>query len=195
MKNITKILVLILGLSLVGAYAYASITPVNQGGTGVNTATGLIQGNGTSPFTGISLPGTITTYLNGNGAFSTPSGTASPSPIILATITGINAKSTGATVLYTVPSGKTAVITAIYIRVTAATAITNGPSVDVGVTAADIYPNTGLNTLTTVGKVFAFSSIGIFSSSASTNIINLNINSIATGTSETIQCDIIGYIE
>lgn len=42
---------------------------VANGGTGVQTLTGLVKANGTGAFTAIAMDGTTTKYLNANGAF------------------------------------------------------------------------------------------------------------------------------
>lgn len=116
-------------------------------------------------------------------------------PQVLATITGINAKATGTTALYTVPTGKTLIVTGVYVLTTAATAITIGPSADVGVTAGDIYANTAMTALTTTGKVFQYVTGGVYSSSAATNVVNFNINTGATGTSQTLTVNLVGYLQ
>lgn len=112
----------------------------------------------------------------------------------LAIVSTINAKNTGTTALYTVPTGKTAIITSTYIRCTAATAITVGPSVDIGVTAGDIYPNTALTTLNAANKQFGFFSTGIAQSPTAGQTVNLNINTAATGTSMTIEVIMLGIL-
>lgn len=114
---------------------------------------------------------------------------------VLATITGINAKSTGTTALYTVPTGKTLTVTGVYVTPTAASSITVGPSADVGVTAGDVYANTAMTTLTTTGKVFQYVTGGVYSTSASTAVLNFNINTAATGTSETLTVTVTGYLQ
>lgn len=116
-------------------------------------------------------------------------------PSVLATVTGINAKTTGATALYTVPTGKTAYITGCIVYCTAASAITNGPSIDIGVVAGDIYPNTAINALTVTTKFYNFATLGMFSSSAAAAVISATINAASTGTSQTIAIDLLGYLK
>jgi hypothetical protein len=50
---------------------------VLRGGTGANTLTGVLLGNATSPVTSIALSAVATQFLNGQGNFTTPAGTAS----------------------------------------------------------------------------------------------------------------------
>lgn len=45
---------------------------VPNGGTGATTLTGILQGNGTSAVTAIAIPSDATKFLDGTGAFSTP---------------------------------------------------------------------------------------------------------------------------
>lgn len=115
----------------------------------------------------------------------------------LATVTGINAKTTGTTALYTVPAGKTAILTNAVVRCTAATAITNGPTASIGVTASsysDIYASANIVALTTTSQAFGYSSVGMFAQALTTNVITLNITAAATGTSQTVSVDIMGYL-
>lgn len=112
----------------------------------------------------------------------------------LAIVSSINAKTTGTTALYTVPVGKTAIITSTYVRCTAATSITTGPTVDIGITPGDIYPSTALNSLNTANKTFGFFSTGIAANATAGQTINLNINTAATGTSQTIEVVMLGIL-
>src|SRR5215216_5190883 len=85
-------------------------------------------------------------------------------PTILSQTTGIDAKSTGTTTLYTVPTGKRAYITGIIFHVTAASAITVEPTLGVGVAAgeADIMPSTLLTGLDTLDEIYRFSPEGTY---------------------------------
>lgn len=65
MKKIIKIIGLVLiAFALLGGVAIAAINIVPNGGTGVGTVTGIIQGNGTSPFSAITV-GTGLTFSGG----------------------------------------------------------------------------------------------------------------------------------
>lgn len=115
----------------------------------------------------------------------------------LATISNINAKSIATTTLYTPPSGKTAIITGAIVRCTAASAITNGPTVSVGMTSSaysDIFAATALNALTGTTSVYGFSLTGMSVSIAGGTAIKANLSAAATGTSQTISIDLIGYL-
>lgn len=122
------------------------------------------------------------------------SGTATPT--ILSVVTGINAKSTGSTTLYTVPAGKTAVITQAIIRCTAASSITNGPTVNIQtVSTGDIYAGVAINALTTAGQDFGFVTNGMSVTAAAAGTITLNVTGASTGTSQTISITLIGYLQ
>lgn len=119
------------------------------------------------------------------------------SPTLLATVTGINAKSTGQTTLYTVPTGKTCVVTAAIIRCTAASSITNGPTASVGFTSTaytDIYAAANMVALTGTTSIFGYSTVGMSASAVAATVIKFNISSAASGTSQTIAVDLIGYL-
>lgn len=73
--HIVTILGLVLGATFGGALIVdASICPVIQGCTGVNTLNGVILGNGTAPVSTSALPADATKYFDGTGNFSTPAG-------------------------------------------------------------------------------------------------------------------------
>lgn len=103
MKNFFKQLSIAIILMLcVTSIAHAvSIFQVQQGGTGVGTLSGIVQGNGTSPFTALSTTGSGSVVLNNSPSLVTPT-------IGAATATSINgltiSTSTGT---LTVANGKT----------------------------------------------------------------------------------------
>ena len=158
-----------------GAAATANIsTTGNQGSVYYNLSTGNIDyniGNSFIPLNGYSL---------------------------LSTTSSINAKTTGTTALFTVPVGKTLTVTGVYVRCTAASAITVGASADVGDSgngAASIYPNTAMTTLDTSGKVFTYTTGGVYQTVAAGNAGNFNINTAANGTSQTFTVTLIGIFQ
>jgi hypothetical protein len=53
---------------------------VPRGGSGAATLTGVLLGNGASAFTAVALPADATKFLDGTGAFSTPTSGGSPLP-------------------------------------------------------------------------------------------------------------------
>lgn len=122
-------------------------------------------------------------------------------PVLLASVSGINAKTVANTSLYTVPTSKTAIITAAIVRCTAATAITNGPTLSMGRNSAsfnDIFASTAINALTNAGpgagSMFGFSTIGMSALAAATDVVSVAITNASTGTSQTIAIDLIGYL-
>lgn len=121
------------------------------------------------------------------------SGLASNAPVVLATVTGINTKTTGATALYTVPAGKTLIVTGVYLKCTAATAITTGAQVDIGVAAGSVYANTNI-AMTTATQLYQFPVGGLMTPPTTGQVLNLNINAAATGTSQTVTAVLVGYL-
>jgi hypothetical protein len=117
-------------------------------------------------------------------------------PAILSTPVNIDAKSVGGTTIYTVPSGKTAYITGCNVRCTTATAITTGPSCGVGTSVGtdDIFASVGIALLTTISKLFSFSSFGMGIAAAAGTAIIFNVDVAAIGTLQTITPDLIGYL-
>jgi len=115
---------------------------------------------------------------------------------ILSTTTGINAKTVATTNLYTVPAGKTAIITEVIIRCTTATAVTVVPTLGVGIAAgeADIMPSTALTGLDTATEFYRYSVEGTAVTGAAAAVIKLGIDTGATATTMTIAVDLIGYL-
>lgn len=131
---------------------------------------------------------------------ATTTGTGN-APVLLASVSGINAKTVANTLIYTVPTGKTAIITQAIIRCTTASSISAGPTLSIGRNATtynDIFASATITALTNAGpgagSAFGFSSIGIFAQASAADAINLALTSGATGTSQTIACDLIGYL-
>ncbi len=139
---------------------------------------------------GIGLTGQVLTVAGGLPAWVTPGAT------LLSTTTSINAKNTGTTNLYTVPSGRTAIITKAIVIPTAASSITQGPTLGIGVAAGedDIFSSTQLTGVTTTSKVYAFDAIGTYVSAAATEVIKVGIDTVAAGTSMTISIYLFGYL-
>lgn len=115
---------------------------------------------------------------------------------VLSSTGSINAKTIAATNLYTVPAGRTAIITGATIRCTAASAITVGPALGIGVAAGeqDIFASTAINALTTTLVIFGFTAVGMSVSAAAGAVIKVGIDTGSTGTSQTIAVDLMGYL-
>ncbi len=115
---------------------------------------------------------------------------------ILATVTSIDATSTGTTALYTVPVGKTAVILDAIVRCTAATAISAPAEGGVGIAAGedDIFSSQSFTSLTASGAHYRFPGGGFSQTAEASDVIRLGIDTAATGTSQTLAVDLIGYV-
>lgn len=120
-----------------------------------------------------------------------------PASYILSTTAGINGKSVANTALYTVPAGKTCIVTGYNVRCTAASAITIGSTAGIGNIAgtSNISAAQAMTALTSVLSTFQFPNIGISLATASAGIIYFNQTVAATGTSQIIQVDLIGYLQ
>lgn len=115
---------------------------------------------------------------------------------ILSTTTGINAKTVATTNLYTVPAGKTAIITEAIIRVTAANTITVVPTLGIGIAAGedDIYLPQIITGTNATNKIYRFSASGSYRNGSAGDVIKLGIDVGATATTMTISIDLIGYL-
>jgi hypothetical protein len=122
-----------------------------------------------------------------------------PVPHVLNTVTGIDATSTGDTTLYTVPTGKTAIILQVILRVTAATAAGGAMAAGVGINANadDIVASQVLSDLGVGGTDDAFNmapSIGKFRIADAAEVVKLGIDTADTGTALTLAADVFGYV-
>jgi len=116
-------------------------------------------------------------------------------PVVLSTTTGIDGKTVANTSLYTVPTGKTAIITGYVTRCTAATAITVGVSAGIGNIAGtnNIFAS-GASGITTTSQIFGNSLSGTSILTPAAGVIYYNLGTAATGTSQTLSVDLIGYL-
>lgn len=121
---------------------------------------------------------------------------ALPLDRILSTTNNIDSKTTGTTLLYTVPSGKTAVILAAFVRVTTATTVVTGPQLQIEDGSANvILASTNLSTLTTtnqLGQLIATSGVKFLVTSTGTIKVNITVG--ATASAEVVSVDLLGYL-
>jgi hypothetical protein len=117
-----------------------------------------------------------------------------PGPVLLACIIGINLKTVANTALYTVPAGKTCLITQALVNCTAATAITVAATAGVGVASGDIYAAVVLTGLTATTKCWGWSTQGLIVNVAAASVINFNVTGAATGTSQTADVYLYGQL-
>ena len=117
-------------------------------------------------------------------------------PSILSTTTGIDAKVVATINLYTVPAGKSTIVTSVIIRVTTADTITAVPALGIGIAAGedDIIASTTLTGLDATTKYWKFDVEGTAKVGAAAEVIKLGIDTGATATTMTIAVDLIGYL-
>jgi len=115
---------------------------------------------------------------------------------ILSSITGVDLKSVGVTTLFTVPTGKTATITQLVVRVTTGTAVTVPPTLGIGVAAGedDIIVPTTLTGLNLTGEHYVLGNDGISVDATSTQVIKLGVDVGAAATTMTATIDLVGYL-
>jgi len=115
---------------------------------------------------------------------------------VLSTTTGIDGTATGTTNLYTVPSGKTAIIIGAVVRLTAITGFTTVGIAGIGIAAGedDIYTSQALTGLDATSEHFQYTALGTKASGAATNVIKFGIDTAYTATTATLAVDLIGYL-
>lgn len=113
------------------------------------------------------------------------------------TYSNIDAKAVANTLVFTNTGDSQTdfVVTNIVIRCTSATAITVGPTIGIGTSAGtnDIFAPAAILALSVQGKTFGFPMFGMSIIVPFGANIYLNLSTAATGTAETIACDITGY--
>ena len=117
-------------------------------------------------------------------------------PGVLSTINNINGKVTGQTNLYTVPLGKTAVVTSLTIRLIVATGLTGTLRCSVGanLTADDVFTNTNTTGFRSASQHWIFSSAGAVTAVSPAQIIKFAIANAFGGTTATLAVDLLGYL-
>lgn len=118
-------------------------------------------------------------------------------PAIISHTTGIDAKSTGTTTLFTVPNNHHAYITEIVFYAKTVTGLGGTvPTLGVGVAAgeADIMPSTALTGLDATDEMYRFSCEGTYVSVDENAAIKLGIDTGATGTTFTMEVFLIGFL-
>lgn len=115
---------------------------------------------------------------------------------ILATVTGINGLIAASTNLYTVPTGKSAVILDAVVRLTAATAITGTCRAGIGTNGAqsNIFMDVMMTGFNTTGEFYRFVGQGNYRLAAVGEIIAFGIDTAFGGTTATLAVDLIGYL-
>lgn len=115
---------------------------------------------------------------------------------ILSTTTGIDGTSAATTNLYTVPSGKTAIITDAIVRLTTVAGFVSVGTAGIGIAAGedDIYASQALTGLDLTTEHFQFTALGTKASAAATNVIKFGIDVGYVATTATLSIDLLGYL-
>jgi len=212
------------GVSIAGA-ASTAVMPVNvgTGGTGAKTVTvgsiastsSLLLQSGTGAIDlGTNAIAKTITIGNVTGATAVVLNTGTggvdlkstggvvqvntlPLPSVLSSTAIADAKTPGTTNLYTVPTGRTAIIMGAMVRVSEATAITVGLVAGIGVAAGedDIVVSQAHTALLTTAKVYHLANAGgVLVAASAASVIKYGIDTGATGTSQALVVDLLGYL-
>lgn len=124
-----------------------------------------------------------------------------PAAVRLARVTGINGKTEAQTNLYTVPTGKRAIITKILLRMTSASNVTGVATVSAGVAAEfeDVVAETALTGFDTTNMVATLSPIALTAVSvAAAGVLKLDVDTAATTTGAedtyTFEAHVFGFL-
>lgn len=162
------------------------------------TVTGTVDGAISS---GAATDGyVLTADGSGGSAWEAVAGGGGTTVQVLSTTTGINMKTESATVLYTVPVGKSLVVTEIFLVATDVDTVIDNGTVQVGVSP---NYNEWLNSATfynTVTNNGGFQSFNSQDSSNNPNIfsagdeVSINITTAATATTAVFTCHLLGFL-
>ena len=102
----------------------------------------------------------------------------------LSKTTGINMKATGQTTLYTVPTGKSAIITHLLVRVTSASNVTGVPVITAGITPSwtSVLASTTLTSLDATGEYYLIQVTQPAAIVAAAGVVKLDVATGATTT-------------
>jgi hypothetical protein len=108
----------------------------------------------------------------------------SPADTLLSTVASINGKVTGQTTLYTVPAGKSCIVTKMIVHLTSASNVTGVATITAGVTSAwtSVLASTALTGLDVTGECFVLSASNPSIVTAAAGTIKLDVASAATTT-------------
>ncbi len=111
-------------------------------------------------------------------------------------LTGVDLKTTGTTIVFTTDSGRRFHPLFVVFEVTAATAITIGATVSLGITSAafaDIVAAVVVSTA--ANKMLPNALSALLDSIPPGTDVKVNVSVAATGTSGTMRVDVIGYYD
>jgi hypothetical protein len=132
-----------------------------------------------------------------NARYFGTSTVASQSITKLATVTGIDATTVAVTPLFTVPTGKSAVITSVVIRCTVADTVAVSATASLGseaVTFANWFAAEDIIVADTNEFIIKTATTAVAIVSLAGEVFSLNITTGATATSQTIAVDVFGYL-
>jgi hypothetical protein len=116
---------------------------------------------------------------------------------VLSASAPINGLSTGTTNLYTVPTGRTAVICAAQVRLTGLSAFVTVGNVGIGVAAGedDIFASVALTGLSTVGQTYMFMNVATpYVTVAAGSVIKLGVDTAYNAGYCALRVELIGYL-
>lgn len=118
-----------------------------------------------------------------------------PVPVVLS-VTSVDLAAVGATNLYTVPTGKSLVVTDVYLKPTTATAANADAEGGVGVAAGedDIVASQPLAGLDATSEVFRMTLGGSYYVAASTEVVKFGVDVADSGTALVADVYLVGYL-
>lgn len=207
----TGVTINLTGAGTVGSLLFNTAGPASSTAVGgrlvfdsANFNTWVSAGNsanlifGTGSLTAGGLPSTALAALGASGGFNLTTGPYEvggiPIPGVLASVTGINGLATGSTLLYTNATGGMLLISDVALLVTAATAATGGPTVQIGTTTtgSDVYASIAITALTATNAIYHFGGPGMSKVIPNGGSLYMDITNAGAGTTLTLRALVLG---
>lgn len=115
---------------------------------------------------------------------------------VLSRTTNIDFKTVAATTLYTVPTGRTAIITRAVLQNQVASSISAEAAAGIGIAAgeSDIFASVTLTGFYQTTKTWTWSSSGVQAAAPAGSVIKLGVDTGAVGTQQTVTCSLFGVL-
>jgi hypothetical protein len=139
----------------------------------------------------------LTSGASASGTPGTVQVNSLPLPTVLSSTTGVNIDTISTDSLFLVPTGRSAIITSVMIRLTTATSPNADAIVSVGTNGAaydNIIASTTLTGLDAITETFVLTTEGLIHTAAATETVTLNISTADSGGTVTATVELIGYL-
>lgn len=142
------------------------------------------------------IPGVAYSVVDNAGNDSTDVTPALNGMVLLSETLNVSLRSTGNTLLFTVPGGQTLIVEAVILRCVEAVNITVPATVGIGSNAGadNIFASQLLTGLDDTGLYYAFPPGGTQVEVGAAGTVSIGVDIVATGTTQVVEVDLIGRL-